>query len=199
MVLGTVLVLAALSLFIMNQRENQKAERFAQETLPKVMERIEARKKTIEEVSAEESNCPDPYDPAMTEMEIDGYSYIGYLTIPALDIELPVMSTWDYTRLEISPCRYYGSTKSDDLVICAHNYDGNFGSIRNLTAGDPVYFMDMDGKVWKYQVTEVDILPPNAVETMIEGDYDLTLFTCTYGGASRVTVRCERVDNKKEK
>jgi len=24
--------------------------------------------------------------------------------------------------------------------------------------------------------------------------YDLTLFTCTVGGASRVTVRCDRVD-----
>jgi hypothetical protein len=25
---------------------------------------------------------------------------------------------------------------------------------------------------------------------MTDGEYDLTLFTCTYGGKSRVTVRC---------
>ena len=31
-----------------------------------------------------------------------------------------------------------------------------------------------------------------AVEEMTAGEYDLTLFTCTYGGQSRVTVRCDR-------
>ena len=50
----------------------------------------------------------------------------------------------------------------------------------------------MDGKVWKYEVAAVDILAPTDVEDMTAGDYDLTLFTCTYGGKSRVTVRCQR-------
>ena len=39
----------------------------------------------------------------------------------------------------------------------------------------------------------VDILDHTAVEDMISGEYDLTLFTCTYGGENRVTVRCDRV------
>lgn len=36
----------------------------------------------------------------------------------------------------------------------------------------------------------VDVLAPEAVEEMKDAGNDLTLFTCTYGGASRVTVRC---------
>lgn len=28
---------------------------------------------------------------------------------------------------------------------------------------------------------------------MTSGDYPLTLFTCTYGGKSRITVRCDAV------
>lgn len=52
----------------------------------------------------------------------------------------------------------------------------------------------MDGMVYTYTVTVVDVLSPSAVEDMTSGDYDLTLFTCTYGGASRVTVRCDRVE-----
>ena len=173
MVLGTVLVLAALSLFLWNRREDSEAGASAENILSQVMEQIGAA-------------VQGP------EVEIDGYAYVGYLSIPTLELELPVMSEWDYTRLKTAPCRYAGSTKTDDLVICAHNYTRHFGPIRNLVAGDTVYFTDMDGEVWKYEVAAVDILAPTDVEDMTAGDYDLTLFTCTYGGKSRVTVRCQR-------
>lgn len=189
MVLGAVLVLAALSLFLWNQRENNEAGTSAEKILLQVIEQIETPGAGQE---VEEPSYPDPYDPTMTEVEIDGYAYVGYLSIPSLELELPVMSEWDYTRLKIAPCRYAGSTKTDDLVICAHNYTRHFGPIRNLTPGDTVTFTDMDSVVWQYQVTVVDILAPTDVEDMTAGGYDLTLFTCTYGGASRVTVRCER-------
>lgn len=189
MVLGAVLVLAALSLFLWNQRENDEAGTSAEKILPQVIEQIETPGAGQE---VEEPSYPNPYDPTMTEVEIDGYAYVGYLSIPSLELELPVMSEWDYTRLKIAPCRYAGSTKTDDLVICAHNYTRHFGPIRNLAAGDTVTFTDMDGVVWQYEVVAVDILAPTDVEDMTAGGYDLTLFTCTYGGASRVTVRCER-------
>ena len=190
MVLGTVLVLAALSLFLWNQRENNEAGASAEKILPRVMEQIETMGAALGPEG--EPSYPDPYDPTMTEVEIDGYAYVGYLSIPALELELPVMSEWDYDRLKLAPCRYAGSTKTDDLVICGHNYTRHFGPIRRLSAGDTVYFTDMDGKVWKYEVAVVDVLAPTDVEDMTAGDYDLTLFTCTYGGGSRVTVRCQQ-------
>ena len=185
MILGTVLVLAALSLFFVNRREAQRAESASSEVLPQVME-------TIREQAQEDTALPDPYDSTMTEVEIDGYAYIGYLSIPALELELPVMSQWDYTRLNIAPCRYTGSTKSDDLVIAAHNYARHFGNLSRLAAGDEVYFVDMDGVMSSYQVAEVEVLSPFAVEEMTDGKFALSLFTCTYGGQSRVTVRCQR-------
>jgi sortase A len=43
-------------------------------------------------------------------------------------------------------------------------------------------------------VAEVETLEPTAVEEMTNSGYALTLFTCTYGGQSRVTVRCDLVD-----
>ncbi len=193
MILGAVLVLAALSLFLWNDWEDSAAGASVERILPQVRRRIEAPPTMP---AGEAPTYPDPYDPAMTVAEIDGCAYIGYLSIPAAGLELPVMSEWDYARLKIAPCRYAGSTKTGDLVICAHNYDRHFGSIRHLSPGDPVYFTDMDGVVWQYKVDVVDVLVPTEVEDMTAGDYDLTLFTCTYGGASRVTVRCERVDDK---
>ena len=80
-------------------------------------------------------------------------------------------------------------------MICAHNYTQHFGSLKGLTDGDAVIFTDMDGVVWRYEVVVVDVLSATAVEEMESGEYDLTLFTCTYDGVSRVTVRCDRVED----
>ena len=81
-----------------------------------------------------------------------------------------------------------------DLVLMAHNYKKHFGPIRRLKAGDPVTFTDMDGVAWEYRVVAQEILGADAVEDVTGGEYDLTLFTCTYGGENRITVRCDRVE-----
>lgn len=109
-------------------------------------------------------------DLPMTEVEIDGYGYIGYLSLPTLNLELPVMAEWDYDRLAIAPCRYVGSTKSDDLVIAAHNFAQHFGKLSSLSPGDLVYFVDMDGVLSAYEVVELDVLAPTAIEEMVSGN-----------------------------
>jgi sortase A len=131
-------------------------------------------------------------DKKMTEVEIDGHYYIGCLSIPALELELPIMSDWSYSKLRVSPCRYNGTVRGEDLVLMAHNYKSHFGYISQLKLGDRVVFTDMDGNVTEYKVVGTDVLEPTAVETVTSGDYDLTLFTCTYGGKSRVTVYCDK-------
>lgn len=189
MIVGAALVLAALSLFLWNQREDKRAGASVEAILPRVIGEI----RTAEaEKESEDTVYPDPYDTEMTEVEIDGYYYIGYLSIPALGLELPVMSGWSYPQLKLSPCRYSGSTKTDNLVVAAHNYTRHFGPIKNLSEGDEVIFTDMDGGVYRYAVAEVEILEPADIEEMTGSGYPLTLFTCTYGGKTRVTVRCEQ-------
>lgn len=187
MTLGAMLVLAALSLFVWNQIEAKRAGESADQILA-----------ILEEQTEEGNDSEESFDAQTEELEIDGYQYIGYLSFPSLGLELPVMSDWDYARLKISPCRYAGSVKTDDLVIAAHNYSRHFGPIRNLNRGDAVIFTDVNGTAFGYTVTEVDILTPSDVKEMTAGDYDLTLFTCTYGGQSRVTVRCDSADEKRK-
>lgn len=189
MFFGAALILAALSLFLWNRYEDARAGKAADKILPRVMEEIQ---KTQEE-EKEGMSGPDSYMAGMTEAELEGYTWIGCLSIPSLDLELPVMSEWSYRKLKISPCRYAGSIKTDNLVIAAHNYSRHFGTIGNLTPGDLVYFIDMDGMVSTYEVVETDILSPVDTEEMTDSGFGLTLFTCTYGGQSRVTVRCDRV------
>jgi sortase A len=129
----------------------------------------------------------------MSIVEIDGYGYIGYLTVPALNMSLPIMAEWDYTRLKIAPCRQFGTAAGNDLVIAGHNYTSNFGNLKTLQVGDAVYFTDVDGKVISYEVSATEILQPTQVEEMRNSSWDLTLYTCTYGGRERVTIRCKQV------
>ena len=199
MFLGTAMILGALCLFLHNRREAEEAEVVCADLLPQLVGVIEERENTSTEPEtyAQPVGTPVEYlDPAafkMTEVVINGYPYIGYLSIPKLELELPIMADWTYNRLRIAPCRYTGSVRGEDLVLMAHNYSTHFGGLSKLEEGDSVLFTDMDGIVTAYQVMEQDVVDPYAVEEVTSGDYDLTLFTCTYGGQSRVTVYCDRI------
>ena len=198
MLCGAALILSALSLFGYNRWEEQKADQSVVELLPQLIEEIPDETSTPE-VPHQPLGTPVEYlDPSafeMTEVEIDGYAYIGYLSIPSLELELPIMGSWSYPQLKIAPCRYYGSVRGEDLVLLAHNFWKHFGRIKELSEGDSVFFTDMDGTAYEYTVAAKDILAPTAVEEMTAGEYDLTLFTCTPGGASRVTVYCDLKKN----
>lgn len=123
---------------------------------------------------------------------VDGVGYVGVLSIPQIEHEFPNISDWSYDHLKIAPCRYSGTAYNGSLVICAHNYDPHFGQIRNLSLGSSLSLTDMDGNRFEYLVSEIETLRPTQVEDMKTGDWDLTLFTCTIGGRSRLAVRCIR-------
>lgn len=193
MLCGAALILSALSLFGYNQWEEQQANQSVVELLPQLIEEIPDTTSTPD-IPHQPMGIPVEYlDPSafeMTEVEIGSYAYIGYLSIPTLELELPIMSSWSYSQLKIAPCRYYGSVRGKDLVLLAHNYWKHFGRIKELSEGDSVFFTDMDGETYEYTVAAKDILEPTAVEEVTAGEYDLALFTCTPGGTSRVTIYC---------
>lgn len=125
----------------------------------------------------------------MPVIEIDGYDYIGVLQIPSLDLTLPVISDWSYPALQIAPCRYEGSAYDGGLVIAGHNFDSHFGNLSRLEPGDEIRFVDLSGHTFTYAVAETEVLEATAIEEMVTGGWDLTLFTCTLSGQTRFTVR----------
>ncbi len=118
-------------------------------------------------------------------------SYMGLLSIPSLGLELPVMSDWSYPNLRVAPCRYSGTVADGNLIIAAHNYRSHFGRISELDSGDEIIFTDGGGVVHKYNVVQSEIINGKDAAAMEYGsdDWDITLFTCTYSGLTRVTVR----------
>lgn len=182
--LGALCVAAALALLLHNDAEARAAAAASDAVLPVLAEAVAER--AAEPPEAGETPAEEPV------VELDGVRYIGYLSIPALALELPVRAEWSYPALQESPCRYAGTAAEGGLCIAAHNFRRHFGAIGALEAGDAVIFTDAAGETHAYAVAEVTTLRPTAVDEMRDSAWDLTLFTCTPGGASRIAVRCEK-------
>ena len=199
--LGLLLLLAALLLTAYNLWRDAMASTSVDFVLEHLTPALSSRQAALPALPSgedlEEAFIPDYVlnpEMAMPEENIDGRSYIGVLDIPALELSLPIISEWSYDALQIAPCRYSGSAYLDNLVIAGHNYRSHFVSLPQLQPGDTVTFTDMDGNVFSYEVSSLETLSPYAVSDMTSGDWDLTLFTCTVGGQSRLAIRCDRTE-----
>lgn len=191
--LGAVLLAAALLLLGYNCWDAARAGNAAEEILPALLDEMPDEPTVPDQPLGTPVEYLDEDTLTMTEAEIDGERYIGWLDIPVLELELPVMSEWSYPRLKTAPCRYSGSVRGEDLVLLGHNYTRHFGKLDRLRVGDEVLFTDMDGVVYRYEVAARDVLDADAVAEMTAGEYDLTLFTCDDTGARRITVYCDMV------
>ena len=189
MISGIALICSAVILTAYNIHEDYNAAEAASSVLKEFDDVMKSNAENAlpAGISGEIIISPDTPMPTIT---IKGKEYIGTIRIPTLSLELPVAKDWDYTQMKTSPCRYSGSAYSNDMVICAHNFSTHFRNIKNLHSGDTIIFTDAVGNEFYYGVDKVETLAPTAISEMLSPDYDLSLFTCTYGGSARVTVRC---------
>ena len=165
-ILGGLCILAAAFLLGFNLREERRAAAATQRILPAVAHSIG------------QSPAPMPTLPAgELTVSLEGEEYLGILSLPTLALELPVGAEWEM-----------------DFLRQAHNYRRHFAALHTLRPGDAVLFTDAAGQTYRYTVDRVETLPETAVEEMRAGEWDLTLFTCTYDGRARVTVRCIRTE-----
>lgn len=183
---GAVLIASALLLFLYNDYTQRRAGQTAEllmEDLHSVLE---------DNTDFSQPDITEALTQDMPVITIDGYEYIGYISIPKLNLELPVMSDWDYTRLKIAPCRHFGSIYEDNLVIAAHNYKRHFKYISRLKPDDQVIFTDANGIAVFYNLVSSETLSDDAVDAVQNSGYDLVLYTCTPGGSARTVLFCNR-------
>lgn len=198
-IVGCCCVLAAAALYGYNSRISAQAAEEAAELailLDQTMAQssgtgTQEQDPALSEAQTDAQAEPDTRTPK--SVAVKSYDIIGVLSIPAIDIRLPVIARWSYANLKAAPCRYSGSPDGQ-MIVLAHNYARHFGHIKDLQIGNTVEFTAVDGTVCSYQVTQTEIVDGKAgLGDITSGsDWDLTLFTCTYGGADRVVVRCVR-------
>lgn len=193
-VLGICCLAASVGWIAYNHWEEQNAQDAAKNMLQNVQENILDSAQSHGNQSDHGQDQPTESieeDPLrMPTTEVNGYDCIGVLSIPVLDLEWPVLTDWSYTKLKMAPCHYFGTYYEPNFVIAAHNYRSHFGRLRRLKPEDLVLFTDVSGNVYCYEVVLLETLPGDATEEMITSGFDLSLYTCTLGGGSRITVRC---------
>lgn len=201
-VLGICCLFVSVGFIAYNHWEAENARHASENILQDVWEDIldNTQEESPTEVAPTEKGDREeiaeiPVDPPreMLTTEVKGYDCIGILAIPVLELELPVLTDWSYAKLKIAPCHYFGSCFEKNFVIAAHNYQTHFGRLSELRPEDLILFTDISGTVHCYEVVLLETLPENATEAMITSGFDLSLYTCTPDGVSRLTVRCNAV------
>ena len=120
------------------------------------------------------------------------FNIIGFISIPKLKIRLPVIDRVTDDLLKISVCWYGGEMKPEPvrMIFTAHNYRSHFGQIDRLVPGDEVFFQTNSGIIYTYQVLELIEIDEENQAGLDQGDWDLTLLTCTKDRVRRLLVRC---------
>ena len=185
---GSLLLSAALALTCFNVADAHRAGAAAERAQCSLAEHIAV----VSQTSFEDDETPLLPETEPATVTVENVNYMGVLELPGLGLSLPVAASWDYDSLQDTPCRYSGSPHDDNLVICAHNYYSHFGRIGELSPGDEAVFTDCRGNRIVYTLAEGETLEPGDVGRMTDSGYALTLFTCTWSGAERRTLRFDR-------
>ncbi len=144
-----------------------------------------------EEESSEVQETEPESTAAALHVPNDGRDYYGILEIPELEMSIPVLAGYSEADLKTMPCVYYGCRENNDLVISGHNYNTQFGEINHVNGTITAKLTQLDGSVSYYVSTGMESLNPDQVDEMVSGDWDMTLFTCSFSGDKRVAVRFE--------
>lgn len=151
----------------------------------------------------------DPFAYEKSEVDLGEYGFtdkmFGYITIPAMDVKLPVYlgATQDHLK---KGAALLGQTsmptggENTNIVLAAHRgYHGipMFREIEKMTVGDCLTLTTPWG-VMSYEVEECKVIDPDAVEDILirPGRELLTLLTCHpyRNNTHRYIVVCGRVD-----
>ena len=167
-------------------KENEEVIVIFDEVIKKNINNTEIKENTNTIISENITNTD-------TSININGYNYSGILSIPGINLTIPIIENWSYPNLKISSCIYSGSIRYNNLVIAGHNYKSTFRKLYDLHEGNTAYFKTSDGLIYNYKLEKIEILNPTEVDNMKNSSYDLTLFTCTIGGKNRYTLRFSRI------
>lgn len=197
MVLSVICFLTGSGLGIYHIRQEQKISETNMAAIQEIYSKQPA--KPIESITLPQSSELHETDSFETEADPenlpsvpdDGREYYGVIEIENLDIRLPVLADYSDADMKTTPCVYHGEAEEDNLVIVGHNYESQFGKLNGIEEGTEIVLTLTDGTKYSYLVSEVEELEAEQVEEMLDPQWDMTVFTCSYSGNKRVAVRCK--------
>ena len=152
----------------------------------------------------EEPPSQEPQEPQETlqayqnmPQQINGYTVLGKLIIPKIELETYILDETNKTSLNTSVTKLEGPGINEvgNFCITGHNYlNANmFGKLKKLEIGDTISMVDPYDRKIDYQVYAIEKVSPKDVSCVsqeTEGDREVTLITCTLGAIQRLVVKC---------
>ena len=92
-------------------------------------------------------------DNTMSVLSVDGTDFVGIVEFPRYESALPVCADWG----EISkyPCRFSGSIYNGTMQIGATTQKGQYDFYRELSVGDTVSYIDVEGNRYTFTITSL--------------------------------------------
>lgn len=137
-------------------------------------------------------------------LDIAGSGTIGYVTIPAINVVLPIYHGTGEEVLSVAIGHMEGSSfpiggENTHSVIMAHRGLPSaklFSDLDKLVVGD-IFTITVMNQTLTYEVDEINIVLPDNMEKLgiIKGEDHVTLLTCTPYGVNthRLLVRAKRI------
>lgn len=115
-----------------------------------------------------------------------GYTMLGRLSIPSINLDLPVLDRASEASMKVSIGVLYGVglNKIGNTVIAGHNYRNGtfFSNLKKVENGDTIYITDNSGKKIKYTVYNVYTTTSSDFDYASRdtaGKREVSLTTCT--------------------
>lgn len=128
-------------------------------------------------------------DNTMPVLSLDGTDYVGILELPTHASSLPVCADWGHSSKQ--PCRFNGSIYDGTMQIGGTSQKGQYEFYRDISVGDSVYFTDMTGNRYTYEVKDIRY-EKHANQTALNSeDTTLVLFIKNIYAFEYVIVFCD--------
>ena len=113
-------------------------------------------------------------DNTMSVLSVDGVDFVGLVTLPRYGSVLPVCADWGETSRY--PCRFGGSIYDGSLQIGATTQKGQYDFYRELSVGDTVHYIDVEGNQYTFTITSMRYEKHVDQAALRQKDAALTLF-----------------------
>ncbi len=210
------------SYYIYAEYDRGKSEEVSQEILMGMTKRKEEKEVEVDNTikqkdnviivalddSNEVVNIPEVVEQEETSTEVyttangEDYTIEATVRISRLDIEYPVISETSESLLKISVNKYWGPAPNEigNYCIVGHNYKSKkmFGRLSEVVSGDIIELEDINGKVVKYSVYDINVVDPDdttCTSQLTNGRREVTLITCTNYGTQRLVVKAREINN----
>lgn len=137
-----------------------------------------------------EGNPENYTDMDMPVLQLKREDFCGLLQVPAFGISLPIGSSWRSNAVSQYPCRFWGSTYDNSLIIGGSAGEEQFAFCTRLDLGDEIRITDMTGAQFSYEVCAIDRSSHADMEIFQKKQSHLILFVRDDVTLDYIIVRC---------